>query len=146
GLPAPGPSGAGVARGGVPASEFMRLALEEADAAVGRTSPNPPVGAVVVRDGRVVGRGRTQPPGGAHAEVVALREAGEAARGATVYCTLEPCAHFGRTPPCTNALLAAGVAAVHYALEDPDPQVGGRGHQVLADAGIEVESGDGAEE
>ncbi|MBM3140474.1 MAG: bifunctional diaminohydroxyphosphoribosylaminopyrimidine deaminase/5-amino-6-(5-phosphoribosylamino)uracil reductase RibD [Chloroflexi bacterium] len=121
----------------------MRLAIDEARRAVGRTSPNPPVGAVVVRDGAVVGRGHTQPPGGAHAEVMALGDAGERARGATVYCTLEPCAHHGRTPPCTDALLAAGVAAVRYAVGDPDPKVGGRGHAALAAAGVDVEAGDG---
>ena len=111
-------------------SEFMRLALEEAEAAVGTTSPNPAVGAVLVRDGRVIGRGHTQPPGGPHAEVVALRsasEAGEATRGATMYVTLEPHNHQGRTPPCTEAIIEAGVAAVHYAIDDPNPLVAG-GH------------------
>ena len=130
----------------MPASEFMRAALEEAERALGTTSPNPAVGAVVVRDGVVVGRGRTQPPGGDHAEVGALREAGARARGATVYVTLEPCGHHGRTPPCTDALLAAGVAAVRYALLDPDPLVDGGGARLLERAGIELEVGDGAEE
>src|SRR5690606_14942111 len=130
----------------MPASEFMRLALDEAEQALGLPAPNPAVGAVVVRDGRVVGRGRTQPPGGAHAEVVALREAGDAARGATVYATLEPCAHHGRTPPCTDALIKAGVAEVRYALHDPDPQVDGRGRTALEAAGVRVEEGDGATE
>ena len=124
----------------------MRLALAEAAPARGRTSPNPAVGAVVVRDGGVVGRGHTQPPGGAHAEVMALREAGAAARGATVYCTLEPCSHFGRTPPCTTALIEAGVDADHYALEDPDPRVDGEGHRALTASGVLVTAGDGAEE
>ncbi|MEZ4503974.1 MAG: bifunctional diaminohydroxyphosphoribosylaminopyrimidine deaminase/5-amino-6-(5-phosphoribosylamino)uracil reductase RibD [Dehalococcoidia bacterium] len=125
-------------------SAFMRLALEEADAALGTTAPNPAVGAVLVRDGVVVGRGHTQPPGGPHAEVMALRDAGDAARGATAYVTLEPCAHHGRTPPCTDALIEAGVAAVRYALVDPDPNVAGGGHGRLEAAGIDVEAGDGA--
>lgn len=124
----------------------MQLAIAEAREALGRTSPNPAVGAVVVRNGEIVGRGHTQPPGGAHAEVMALRAAGDAARGATVYCTLEPCAHFGRTPPCTDALIAAGVATVHYAIDDPDAQVGGRGRAALEAAGIAVSVGDGADE
>jgi len=131
---------------GAEPSEFMRLALEEADAALGTTSPNPAVGAVVVRDGRVVGRGRTQPPGGPHAEVMALRGAGGAARGATAYVTLEPCAHHGRTPPCTHALIEAGVVAVRYALVDPDAHVAGAGHARLEAAGIAVEPGDGAKQ
>ncbi len=130
----------------MPASEFMRLALDEAEQALGLTSPNPAVGAVVVREGRVVARGRTQPPGGAHAEVMALQEAGDLARGATVYVTLEPCSHHGRTPPCVEALIAAGVAEVRYALHDPDPRVDGRGRTALEAAGIRVEEGDGATE
>ncbi len=125
----------------------MRLALEEAERALGATSPNPAVGAVVVAlDGAVVGRGRTQPPGQAHAEVMALREAGERARGGAVYVTLEPCDHHGRTPPCTDALIEAGVATVSYALLDPDPHVDGAGHRRLEAAGIAVEAGDGASE
>lgn len=123
----------------------MRVALEEAEHARGWSSPNPPVGAVVVRDGRIVGQGHTRPAGQAHAEVVALEAAGDAARGATVYCTLEPCAHEGRTPPCTGALIEAGVAAVHYAVADPHDVAAG-GHAVLEGAGIAVEVGDGAEE
>jgi diaminohydroxyphosphoribosylaminopyrimidine deaminase/5-amino-6-(5-phosphoribosylamino)uracil reductase len=123
----------------------MREALSQAGEALGWSSPNPAVGAVLVRDGRVVGRGRTQPPGGDHAEVVALREAGELARGATAYVTLEPCAHHGRTPPCADALVEAGVTRVEYALDDPDPQVDGRGAQRLRAAGVEVLAGDGAD-
>ncbi len=125
-------------------SEFMQLALSEAERALGTTSPNPAVGAVIVAGGVVVGRGHTQPPGAAHAEVVALREAGERARGATAYVTLEPCAHHGRTPPCTDALIAAGVAAVQYAIDDPDVQVSGRGRAALQAAGVSVDVGDGA--
>ena len=127
-------------------SEYMRVALEESRAARGRTQPNPAVGAVVVRDGTIIGRGHTQPPGESHAEVMALREAGDAARGAEVYATLEPCSHVGRTPPCTEALIAAGVAAVHYSIEDPDRRVAGSGARALREAGIEVTLGDGADE
>jgi diaminohydroxyphosphoribosylaminopyrimidine deaminase / 5-amino-6-(5-phosphoribosylamino)uracil reductase len=122
----------------------MSLALTEAERA-GNVSPNPAVGCVIVADGTVVGRGYTQPPGGAHAEVVALREAGERARGATVYVTLEPCSHWGRTPPCADALVEAAVAAVHCALPDPDPRVRGRGIARLRRAGIAVTLGDGSE-
>ena len=124
----------------------MRAALDESRAALGTTSPNPAVGAVIVRDGRIVGRGRTQPPPGPHAEVMALREAGDLARGAEAYVTLEPCSHHGRTPPCTDALIEAGVAAVHFAIEDPDERVDGSGAQALRDAGIAVDEGDGAAE
>lgn len=130
----------------MPASDFMTAALHQARLAAGWTSPNPPVGAVVVRDGAVVGAGCTQPPGGNHAEVQALADAGAAARGATVYVTLEPCSHHGRTPPCTNALIAAGVAEVRYAVADPDPNVSGAGHRLLEEAGITVQAGDGAEQ
>src|SRR5690606_8916207 len=124
----------------------MRRALELARVAFGSTSPNPAVGAVVVRDGVVVGEGYTRPPGGPHAEVVALQAAGEAAQGSTVYVTLEPCSHYGRTPPCTDALIAAGVARVVYAIGDPDEKVSGNGHTKLEAAGIATEAGDGAEE
>ena len=128
------------------ASEHMRLALTEAAHALGNASPNPAVGAVVIRNGEVVGRGHTQPPGSAHAEVMALTEAGDRARGATMYVTLEPCGHHGRTSPCTRALVDAMVARVIYAIEDPDPLVRGDGHRQLQEAGIAVEVGDGAEE
>jgi diaminohydroxyphosphoribosylaminopyrimidine deaminase/5-amino-6-(5-phosphoribosylamino)uracil reductase len=124
----------------------MRRALEEARRAFGSTSPNPWVGCVIMRDGRIVGEGYTQPPGGPHAEVIALRRAAEYARGATVYVTLEPCSHHGRTPPCTDALIAAGVEKVVYAIDDPDEKVSGSGRTALVSGGIEVESGDGAEE
>lgn len=108
---------------------------------LGRVWPNPAVGCVVVRDERVVGRGWTQPGGRPHAETGALAQAGAAAHGATAYVTLEPCAHHGRTPPCAEALVAAGVARVVTALEDPDPRVAGRGHAILRAAGIAVETG-----
>jgi diaminohydroxyphosphoribosylaminopyrimidine deaminase/5-amino-6-(5-phosphoribosylamino)uracil reductase len=111
-----------------------------------RTAPNPWVGAVIVRDGVVVGEGATEPPGGSHAEVVALAAAGDAARGATAYVTLEPCAHQGRTPPCADALVAAGIARVVVAIEDPDPQVAGAGIAHLRAAGIDVAVGVGADE
>jgi diaminohydroxyphosphoribosylaminopyrimidine deaminase / 5-amino-6-(5-phosphoribosylamino)uracil reductase len=129
-----------------PASGLMRQALDLARQAHGSTSPNPWVGAVLVNGGRIVGQGYTRPPGGPHAEIVALEEAGSAARGSTLYVTLEPCSHHGRTPPCTDALVAAGVAKVVYSIEDPDARVSGNGHQQLEEAGIEVERGDGAEE
>ena len=122
---------------------FMRRALELACAAVGSTSPNPPVGAVVARDGRIVGEGHTQPTGGEHAEIVALRQAGELARGSTLYVTLEPCSHQGRTPPCTDAIITAGVEEVHASVVDPNPQVSGRGLAQLQQAGIPVTLGEG---
>jgi diaminohydroxyphosphoribosylaminopyrimidine deaminase/5-amino-6-(5-phosphoribosylamino)uracil reductase len=128
------------------ASPFMQRALELAREAVGRTSPNPPVGAVVVVDDAIVAEGATQPPGGPHAEVVALASAGRLAPGATIYVTLEPCSHFGRTPPCVNAVVDAGVGKVVFSLVDPDENVQGRGRDTLVAAGIEVEAGDGAEE
>ena len=124
----------------------MARALELAWDAVGRTSPNPPVGAVVVRDGRVVGEGSTQPVGQAHAEVVALRQAGDLARGAALYVTLEPCSHHGRTPPCTEAIIAAGVAEVHASIVDVNPRVSGAGLDRLREAGIAVHTGEGRRE
>ncbi|WP_343896664.1 bifunctional diaminohydroxyphosphoribosylaminopyrimidine deaminase/5-amino-6-(5-phosphoribosylamino)uracil reductase RibD [Craurococcus roseus] len=119
----------------------MRAALSLARRGLGSTWPNPSVGCVVVRDGSVVGRGWTQPGGRPHAETEALVRAGEAARGATVYVTLEPCSHWGRTPPCCDALVAAGVSRVVVATGDPDPRVDGRGLRRLRDAGIAVEAG-----
>jgi len=119
----------------------MALAIRASRAVVGETSPNPPVGAVVLDvDGRVVGVGATQPPGGPHAEVVALGRAGTRARGGTAVVTLEPCAHTGRTPPCTSALLAAGVARVVVAVEDPNLAAAG-GIELLRAAGVEVVTG-----
>lgn len=108
---------------------------------MGRVWPNPAVGCVIVRDSQIVGRGRTADGGRRHAEVAALMQAGEAARGATVYVTLEPCAHHGKTPPCAAALIDAGVARVVVAAGDPDPRVAGRGIAMLLDAGIQVETG-----
>ncbi|OBG33569.1 bifunctional diaminohydroxyphosphoribosylaminopyrimidine deaminase/5-amino-6-(5-phosphoribosylamino)uracil reductase RibD [Mycolicibacter heraklionensis] len=119
----------------------MLLAIEQAQRVKGNTYPNPPVGAVILdRDGRVVGVGGTRPTGEAHAEVVALRRAGELSVGGTAVVTLEPCNHHGRTPPCVDALLAAGVAQVVYAVDDPNPDAGG-GAARLADAGVQVISG-----
>jgi diaminohydroxyphosphoribosylaminopyrimidine deaminase/5-amino-6-(5-phosphoribosylamino)uracil reductase len=125
---------------------MMRAALALARRSLGRTWPNPAVGCVVVKDGRVVGRGRTQDGGRPHAEVEALREAGVLARGATAYVTLEPCSHFGKSPPCADALVKAGVVRVVSAMEDPNPEVHGRGHARLKEAGIAVEVGEGAAE
>jgi len=124
----------------------MERALCLARQALGSASPNPAVGAVLVKDGRIVGEGFTQPPGGPHAEVVAIRQAGEAARGATLYVTLEPCCHHGRTPPCTEAVLAAGVREVHLSHLDPDPHVNGQGKAELESAGVKVFVGEGEEE
>ena len=120
---------------------FMRAALAFGRRHLGETWPNPAVGALVVREGVIIGRGATRPGGRPHAETEALREAGEAARGATLYVTLEPCSHHGRTPPCADAIVTAGVARVVSALEDPDPRVAGRGHARLAAAGVEVRAG-----
>jgi diaminohydroxyphosphoribosylaminopyrimidine deaminase/5-amino-6-(5-phosphoribosylamino)uracil reductase len=117
---------------------MMEAALVQAAFAQGRTSPNPPVGAVVVRDGAIIGRGWTQPPGGAHAEVVALAAAGPAARGADLYVTLEPCTIHGRTPPCTDAIIAAGIRRVVIAARDPNPRFQRDARAVLGAAGIEV--------
>ncbi|KGJ11861.1 bifunctional diaminohydroxyphosphoribosylaminopyrimidine deaminase/5-amino-6-(5-phosphoribosylamino)uracil reductase RibD [Paracoccus versutus] len=119
----------------------MRHALALARRGLGNVWPNPAVGCVLLRDGAVVGRGWTQPGGRPHAEVMALAQAGEAARGATAYVTLEPCAHHGKTPPCAEALVRAGIARVVTALTDPDPRVAGRGHAILRAAGIDVTEG-----
>lgn len=116
----------------------MSHALALAARGLGRTWPNPAVGCVIVKDGRIVGRGWTQPVGRPHAERMALDAAGDAARGATAYVTLEPCAHHGKTPPCAEALIAARVARVVTALTDPDPRVSGKGHAMLRAAGIAV--------
>jgi diaminohydroxyphosphoribosylaminopyrimidine deaminase / 5-amino-6-(5-phosphoribosylamino)uracil reductase len=122
--------------------DFMARALELAQRALGVSSPNPAVGAVLVKDSRIVGEGWTQPPGQAHAEVVALEQAGEAADGATMYVTLEPCCHFGRTPPCTDALIRASVREVHMAVIDPNPLVAGGGQRQLEKAGIRTVLGE----
>jgi diaminohydroxyphosphoribosylaminopyrimidine deaminase/5-amino-6-(5-phosphoribosylamino)uracil reductase len=120
---------------------YMQKALALAAKAEGHTSPNPMVGAVVVKDGRIVGQGYHQKAGTPHAEVHALRDAGDLAKGATIYVTLEPCCHYGRTPPCTEAIKAAGIKRVVTAMTDPNPQVAGQGLNILKAAGIEVVSG-----
>jgi diaminohydroxyphosphoribosylaminopyrimidine deaminase/5-amino-6-(5-phosphoribosylamino)uracil reductase len=125
---------------------FMQLALTLGRRGLGRTWPNPAVGAVVVKDGVIVGRGWTQPGGRPHAEPMALARAGEAARGATLYATLEPCSHIGKSPPCADAIIAAGIARVVSAIEDPNPEVAGQGHAKLRAAGITVDIGLGAAE
>ncbi|OAN50865.1 bifunctional diaminohydroxyphosphoribosylaminopyrimidine deaminase/5-amino-6-(5-phosphoribosylamino)uracil reductase [Paramagnetospirillum marisnigri] len=119
----------------------MRAALALARRGLGTVWPNPAVGCVIVSQGRVVGRGWTQPGGRPHAETEALAMAGEAARGGTVYVTLEPCAHHGKTPPCAEALVSAGVARVVVAVQDPDPRVAGKGVALLSKAGVEVLEG-----
>jgi diaminohydroxyphosphoribosylaminopyrimidine deaminase/5-amino-6-(5-phosphoribosylamino)uracil reductase len=120
---------------------LMAEAIALAAAGLGTTAPNPSVGAVIVRDGAVLASGRTQPGGRPHAETEALRQAGDAARGATLYVSLEPCSHHGRTPPCAEAIIAAGVARVVIGCPDPDPRVAGRGVAMLRAAGIEVAEG-----
>ncbi|WP_010141919.1 bifunctional diaminohydroxyphosphoribosylaminopyrimidine deaminase/5-amino-6-(5-phosphoribosylamino)uracil reductase RibD [Oceanicola sp. S124] len=122
-------------------ARYMALALSLGRRGQGRCWPNPAVGCVIVRDGRILGRGWTQPGGRPHAEAVALAQAGAAARGATAYVTLEPCAHHGKTPPCAEALIAAGIARVVCPIEDIDPRVGGQGFAMLRAAGIEVSTG-----
>ncbi len=120
---------------------FMQRALDLAKRATGRTSPNPLVGAVVVKDSQVIGEGYHQKAGTPHAEVHALTAAGENARGATIYVTLEPCCHWGRTPPCTAALITAGIAEVYIAETDPNPKVAGKGVRQLEEAGLRVHVG-----
>jgi len=121
--------------------KYMRAALAQARRGLGKTSPNPAVGCVIVRDGQVVGRGWHKKAGTPHAEVHALNDAGELAQGSDVYVTLEPCAHYGKTPPCARALVAARVARVFVAMVDPNPLVAGKGIEILRDAGIEVQVG-----
>ncbi|BBM82602.1 bifunctional diaminohydroxyphosphoribosylaminopyrimidine deaminase/5-amino-6-(5-phosphoribosylamino)uracil reductase RibD [Candidatus Uabimicrobium amorphum] len=122
-------------------SQFMLRALELAEKARGKTSPNPMVGAVIVRDGAIVGEGFHLRAGEHHAEIIALEQAGENARGATLYINLEPCCHYGKTPPCTDAIIAAGIRQVHMAILDPNPLVQGKGKRILEEAGIETSVG-----
>ncbi|HEU4326799.1 MAG TPA: bifunctional diaminohydroxyphosphoribosylaminopyrimidine deaminase/5-amino-6-(5-phosphoribosylamino)uracil reductase RibD [Roseiflexaceae bacterium] len=120
-------------------ADALECALAQARAAEGRTSPNPPVGAAVLRDGVLLGVGATSPPGGPHAEVAALAAAGPDARGADLYTTLEPCTFHGRTPPCTDAIIAAGIRRVFYVARDPDPRIGAGCAPQLRAAGVAVE-------
>ena len=124
-------------------SSHMKRALTLAGSALGTTSPNPAVGAVVVKDEVVVGEGFTLPPGQAHAEIVALGRAGELAKRAALYVTLEPCCSYGRTPPCTKAIVAAGISEVHVGTTDPNPKVNGKGVSELKAAGVAVHIGEG---
>ncbi len=125
---------------------MMQAAIALGQRGLGTTAPNPSVGAIVVRDGVIVGRGVTVRGGRPHAETEALRNAGDLARGATLFVSLEPCSHFGKTPPCAQAIIDAGISRVVSALDDPDPRVAGRGHRMLHDAGIDVTSGVCAED
>lgn len=124
----------------------MARALALARAMRGHVWPNPPVGCIIVKGGRVLAEAHTQPGGRPHAEAVALAQAGPAARGATLYVTLEPCCHWGRTPPCADAIISAGIARVVAALQDPDPRVNGGGLARLRAAGVDVSVGAGAAE
>jgi diaminohydroxyphosphoribosylaminopyrimidine deaminase/5-amino-6-(5-phosphoribosylamino)uracil reductase len=125
---------------------LMMRAVRLGHRALGNSAENPPVGCVIVKDGTIVGLGCTAEGGRPHAETEALKMAGASAKGATAFVTLEPCAHHGRTPPCANALVKAGITRVVTALEDPDPRVSGGGHAILRQAGIVVETGQGAAE
>ena len=124
----------------------MAQALLLARLAQGQVSPNPAVGAVLVKNDVIIGQGYTQPPGGDHAEIVALKQAGAEAHGAALYVTLEPCCHYGRTPPCTRSIIEAGVSEVHFAIVDPNPRVAGKGQSELQKAGISIYLGEHAEE
>lgn len=126
---------------GLQHEKYMKIALELAEQARGRTSPNPMVGAVLVKGGEIVGQGYHRQAGTPHAEVHALREAGDKARGATLYVTLEPCSHFGRTPPCSEAVIGAGISEVYVAMQDPNSLVAGRGIKQMREAGLTVHVG-----
>ncbi|MDP2730458.1 MAG: bifunctional diaminohydroxyphosphoribosylaminopyrimidine deaminase/5-amino-6-(5-phosphoribosylamino)uracil reductase RibD [Dehalococcoidales bacterium] len=123
--------------------DYMKQALALARLALGQVSPNPAVGAVMVKNDEVIGQGYTQPPGSWHAEVMALKQAGEKARGSVMYVTLEPCNHYGRTPPCTQAIIDAGISEVHLAMLDPNPLVSGKGVEHLEREGIKTYRGEG---
>ena len=127
-------------------ADYMRAALALARRGLGRTAENPSVGALIVRDGVIVGQGWTQDGGRPHAERMALDAAGGLSRGATMYVTLEPCSHHGKTPPCADGIVAAGISRVVSGMEDPDPRVAGKGHDILRRAGVEVVTGVCAEE
>ena len=122
-------------------THWMSLALRLAERGLGTAAPNPAVGCIIVKNGRIIGRGYTQSGGRPHAESVALQQAGAEAKGATAYVSLEPCAHHGQTPPCAAALVSAGLKRVVTACEDPDSRVAGRGHAMIKDAGVAVSVG-----
>jgi diaminohydroxyphosphoribosylaminopyrimidine deaminase/5-amino-6-(5-phosphoribosylamino)uracil reductase len=126
--------------------DYMEQALALAKLALGQVSPNPSVGAVVVKEGEIVGQGYTQPPGSWHAEIMALKQAGEKARGAELYVSLEPCDHYGRTPPCTQAIIDAGISKVHLAMLDPNPLISGQGEDALQRENIRTYVGEHEEE
>ncbi len=126
--------------------DYMECALSLARLSTGYSSPNPAVGAIVAKEGFIIGMGYTQPAGGAHAEIMALCQAGEAARKATMYVTLEPCCHYGRTPPCTRAIIEAGISEVHIAMLDPNPLMSGQGVKQLNDAHIKTYVGERKQE
>jgi diaminohydroxyphosphoribosylaminopyrimidine deaminase/5-amino-6-(5-phosphoribosylamino)uracil reductase len=118
--------------------DYMEQALSMAKLALGQVSPNPAVGAVIVKNNEIIGQGYTQPPGSSHAEIMALEQACDEARGAVLYVTLEPCCHYGRTPPCTKSIIEAGISEVHMAILDPNPLVNGKGRVELENAGIKT--------
>ncbi len=122
-------------------THWMSLALRLAERALGSCAPNPAVGCIIVKNGRIIGRGYTQKGGRPHAETIALQQAGAEAKGATAYVSLEPCAHHGQTPPCATALVSAGITRVVSACEDPDSRVAGRGHAMIKDAGVALSVG-----
>jgi diaminohydroxyphosphoribosylaminopyrimidine deaminase / 5-amino-6-(5-phosphoribosylamino)uracil reductase len=126
--------------------DYMAQAISLARLAQGQVSPNPAVGAVLVKNDVIIGQGYTQPPGGDHAEIVALKQAGREACGAALYVTLEPCCHHGRTPPCTSSIIQAGISEVHFAIVDPNPKVAGKGQAELQKAGIKIYIGEHSEE
>ena len=126
--------------------DYMERAISLAKLALGQVSPNPAVGAVIARDDDIIGQGYTQPPGSSHAEIMALNDAGTRANGGVMYVTLEPCCHFGRTPPCTQAIIAAGIKEVHAAMIDPNPLVSGKGLRELEKAGIKTIVGEHADD
>ena len=122
--------------------DYMKQALSLAKLALGQVSPNPAVGALIVKDGEIVGQGHTQPPGSAHAEIMALNQAGEKARNGIMYVTLEPCSHQGRTPPCTKTIIESGLTEVHMAMIDPNPIVSGKGEAELIREGVKTYVGE----
>jgi diaminohydroxyphosphoribosylaminopyrimidine deaminase / 5-amino-6-(5-phosphoribosylamino)uracil reductase len=122
--------------------DYMALALSMARLAQGQVSPNPAVGAVLVKNNAIIGKGYTQPPGSDHAEIVALKQAGSEAQDSTLYVTLEPCCHYGRTPPCTHSIIQAGVKEVHFSMIDPNPLIAGKGKAELEAAGIKTYVGE----